>query len=551
MRKWVIAVCVVLASSAWSGQVQAQVETFDYTVEEGDTCESIAEEFYGHLGGCDLIEKYNPGGGSGPKISPGNVLQLPTSVAKAEAMVDRKHGSVRAREPDRSWHNANVGEELFRTWRVNTLEEARAELAFRDKSKLKMRQNTLIIIYGGSREKIRRKRSHARLEKGTLRSRLGELSGDEGLDLDTPSASAKLNKGNSLVDVEENGTTRVANHGGKPVDVSGRGSAAKKTVTVKAGMGTKVEKGKPPTPPKKLPPAPAWKPGPRNTLSLGGERSAVTAEWEPVDEAAEYFVEVAADKGGIEVMKSAYVPSDVTRLRVENLPPGTYYATVSSIDADKFEGIPSKRLRLRVLPVNYDAAARLDDGESPRFVLGSRLSAPGETKCAVEDEKPAGSVRMTAPGAFELHCIGPDGEAAEPRSFTVASPEVEVGGPGFRDGRVEVALGQFALVDLSFDPIAPSDLNVVVRGEGMAESVEATPTPVTRKRWRVKVAPGGEKPGEATLRVRSGESQTLKEIPIRIRPGATAEKKMRGGDGSSESQRSLRVGFREIGRAHV
>lgn len=495
----------------------AQVETFEYTVEEGDTCESIAEEFYGHVGGCDLIDKYNADDGKQPDLTPGNVLELPTRVARAEALVDQKHGSVRAREPERSWRPAEIGDELYRSWRVNTLERARAQLNFRNASRLKMREETLVIIYGGDREETERRYTRARLQNGTLRSKLDELAGGGGMQIDSPSARAELGIGESLFEVDEAETTRVANHGGEPIEVSGKGSASDESVSVGENKGTKVEKGEPPSPPQKLPPSPTWQGEPTSVLAFGGEQRTIRASWETVEEAEEYFVELTADRRGVEVVKSAYVSADVTSLEVRELPTGSYFATVSSIDGDGFEGVPSERLAIRVVSVDYEEAQRLDEGDSaPRFALGTRLAAPGEMNCALGDGAPKPTVRLRSPGEYEFRCRSSDGRWTRRRAIEVARPKLELDGRDVSaDGAVVFRRGEFGIVELAFSPSVPPDVEFMFR-EADERVLRASPTPTGRRRLRVKIEASDGAPERATMVARSSDGTELVTVPVRL-----------------------------------
>ncbi len=549
--RWGVVVWLLVVVWWGPAEVSAQVETFEYTVEQGDTCESIAEEFYGHVGGCDLIEKYNAEEGGEPNLTPGNVLELPTKVARAEALVDRKHGSVRARDPEQSWRPAEIGDELYRAWRVNTLQRARAELAFRNASQLKMREQTLVIIYGGSREDTERDRTRATLQEGKLRSKLDELAGGGGMEVDSPSAQMALGVGESLLGVDEEKTTRVANHGGEPIEVTGKGSASNQTVSVAENMGTKVEQGSAPTPPRKLPPSPGWTSEPVDVLAFGDEERTVRAAWEPVDEAEEYFVEFAADRQGIEVIRSVYVPADVTSLEVRELPPGSYFATVSTIDAEGFESIPSERREIRVVAIEYDEAQRLEGEQEPTFALGARLSAPGETACAVGDGEAEPAVRLEAVGEQEFRCRRAGGDWTVRRTIAVAKPEVEVGGRDVgEEGEVAFRRGRFGLVELAFAPSLPPGVQYVFPGVDEGALV-AAPTPTGQRRVRVRIEAGEQAPSEAILEVRSSRGATLVEVPVRVAE-APAEQEREPVDEPDGPGRALRVGalggaFGELG----
>jgi len=547
------AAAVAVGSMAAASPARAQVETTEYTVQEGDTCESIADEYYDHEGGCELIEKYNTSGGEAPSYEAGEVLELPTKVVKPEAHVDQRYGPVRSREPDREWESAVVGQELFESWRVNTLDTARAQLGFRDRSELKMREQTLVIIYGGSREKTQRTRQRAELEEGKLRSRLSELSGEESLQIDTPSARAEANEGEGFYDVEKDGTTRVANHGGEPIEVAGKGSAAaQKTVTVREGMGTQVERGKPPSPPEELPPAPEWKPRATGRLSLGGEPVRLAAAWESVDEASEYFVELAADPEGIEIVESAYVSADITQLEVQELPPGTYYATVSTIDADEFEGIPSERVEFRVFEVDYDPRSRVDGAEVPTFVVGSRLDLPRGVTCTTSDtEEPSGTVRLGVPGTKTLRCGEGNDREIDPLELRVARPDVSFGGPSFAEDRITVRETGFATVDLEFEPQTPDDLEVGLASERDLEGWSAEATPVTGRRLRVRVEAPPAASGRAELVVRVGEDLELARVPVAVEEAEGRRPSRRRESTSTADLRTVRAGLHVGGLGRI
>ena len=60
------------------------VETFEYTVRDGDTCAAIAKRFFGDAKRYDIIHQYNPGMGPTPHdLKAGRILILP-KVATAK-----------------------------------------------------------------------------------------------------------------------------------------------------------------------------------------------------------------------------------------------------------------------------------------------------------------------------------------------------------------------------------------------------------------------------------------------------------------------------------
>ena len=149
------------------------------------------------------------------------------------------------------------GQGLWRRWRVNSGQRSSAQLWFlRERARLEMRENTLVVIYGPTTERASTGR-HAVLERGALTARLGELSGGARATVETPSAVTSSSGGDSLIHLLEGDTTLVSNYSGEGVEVTGR-TPSKKTVAVPQGMGTRVERGKSPTKPRPLPEPPAW-----------------------------------------------------------------------------------------------------------------------------------------------------------------------------------------------------------------------------------------------------------------------------------------------------
>lgn len=373
MRRW-IAFLVALAAPSVAFAQEMEV----YTVKAGDTCSSIAEAFYGDARFFTSIHRANDLGEPPHVLKPGMKLNLPT---EAEATLSRKRGRVQAQAPKAGWTSASEGLELYRAWRVNTLEQARALVGFRDDSELVLRENTLIVIFGDAQSSTQQRGGRAVLESGALRSRLGELSG---VTVETPTATAKLGEGSAVVAVDGESATLVSNHEGAATQFASK-SAPAAPVTVKAGYGSKAKKNERPSKPRPLPPRPIWEAGPRSFATF--DSSTISASWHAVPQAARYFVEVTSDAGGVQVMQAVYAPAEVTRLEVQGLPTGSYYATVSAIDEEGFESIPAERLELRVARIAAPPGS-ISTEEPLRFYAGTTLTAPAGLTCRADEAQP-------------------------------------------------------------------------------------------------------------------------------------------------------------------
>ncbi len=411
------------------------VELFDYTVKKGDTCAAIAKRFFGDRKAYGRIHKHNPDMGPTPhKLVPGTVLKLPKAGAKKpDARVTATERKVEARAPkDTGWKDAPQGFELFRGWRVSTLERAFAEVTFRDTSRIYMRENTLVIIYGGSDGSARRTSTTAKLDRGALRSRLGELSGGKSLSIETPSASTDLTGGAALVTVDDAGTARVANHGGGTASVK---SKTGKKVVVPELSGSKVPKGKAPTPPKPLPPTPLWDRSNATAFVIpAGSAGSITGAWKPVAKAKTYRVEVGRMAQGGFVMSSVSVPDTATQFEVHGLMPGEYFATVAAVDDDAFESPPSRLYQTKVVsaPLVGPAGAAVTmptptDGQAAapvRVLPGARLDSPAGFRCAAGTDALGDEVIVRGHGVQQIRCE--DGSGSPIPGFAVEVVGVQV-----------------------------------------------------------------------------------------------------------------------------
>ncbi len=443
----------VLGVSAVSQDAAAQEReaTFQYTVQRGDTCQGLAERFYGTKDAWAKVHQHNALGPMPHHLQAGTVLTLPLAAgSNPDAKLTELRGTVQARPPaERDWQRAQRGLDLYRAWRVNSLERSTAEITFRDTTALQMRENTIVIIYGATSTRARRQTMEAELQSGALRTRLGELAGGAApkgsgepaisLIISTASSLTTLDDTAALVEAEPDGTARVANHRGASATVAGRtkkGGGAGRAVTVQAGYGTRVKPASEPEPPRPLPPAPQWASSdPAGFVTLG-EQGTIRGSWSPVAQAARYRVEVATEPNGRGLLEAVEVPSSVTSFEVQGVPPGSYFVSVSAVDGDKFEGPPSEVRTKQLIRV----APRGAEATGGAWRQGMVLEVPEGVRCALGGEEPTRRLVLREAAAGELRCVDAAGVALAPQPVTVeASPAaVRLSPPDSAGGPVEV-----------------------------------------------------------------------------------------------------------------
>lgn len=400
-------------------------EVNDYTVKLGDSCAGIARRVLGDARRWRDIGTYNPGycGTIQKVLLPGAVLRLPypgepgqaapaseegttqpePALPGADARVTTVVHQVEAKAPDApAWVAALQGTDLFRGWRVSTGEGSAAELTFRDQSLLTLRQNALVIIYGQSAQASRRPASRARLERGTLRSRLSELAGD--FTIETAAAEATLGPGSGVVAVDEAGASLVARHEGRPAQVRAAGA----TVEVPAGTGSRVRQGERPSAPRPLPAAPTWAPG----LEAFGPGAPLVVGWQPISGAAQYRLEVSRQVDGADPVASASVVG-LPQLTLD-LPPGRYYAQVAVVDADGFESRPAPPRMFALSPalIELPGGGQPSDTEPHLVPTGTRITPPEGFRCGLSGQSPvAGPLTFDRPAVAQVACVDAAGEA--------------------------------------------------------------------------------------------------------------------------------------------
>jgi hypothetical protein len=401
--------CTAALIAALAATVHAE-PTRDYVVKDGDTCIKIATDELGDRQLYLRIHALNPQLGPLPHIlRAGQILKLPRIGGDTgpDARLTSARGAVKVRRPtDAIWDAAQRGMELFRAWRVNARTRSSAEITFRDASRLYMREDTIVVIYGPAAARTPTVAVEATLDSGALESRLAAATGGGAaptLRIHTPSALADLAVGEALVSVDQ-GASIVANHGGQParvraVDAQQRPRGA--AVAVAAGMGSKVRPGQLPDKPRPLPPAPTWPTGaPDRYVSIAGAGATVATRWTPVATAARYRLAIVGD-GDVDIT-AAIAPATATGLELHGLPAGHYRARVATIDADGFEGVRSpdfafEVIEVAVIPPGATAPAAaappaiIADAEAgadltaavapPALAVGTRVVAPDGIAC--------------------------------------------------------------------------------------------------------------------------------------------------------------------------
>lgn len=368
----------------------ASAETIDYAVVRGDTCKGLSLKFWGDPMRYDKLHELNPQMGPEPHtLVPGTILKV--NKLGPEAKVTFVRNSVEAATP--APHPAARNEPLMKGHKVSTLGNSNAEVTFNDATKLQLGEHTLVVILGGTRSAAARTAEDTTLVRGTLSAFLKDVGGKAPpLKVATPSSRVDLTSGgHSKVYVDDAATTRLAVYQGRSSI-----TAVGKKVEVDAGFGSKAENGKAPTPPRPLPVAPAWgKLPPTIALTVGpdAEIAGTYGAGAGGPQVSAWHVQLSRDEEFNDLVLDANVGVEILELQAKKLVDGAYFARVSGIDADRFEGPYSPVAQVRVVqpkvtPATAGKLGAIDVGaglfcavdDRPRVAVSAPiLLAPAET----------------------------------------------------------------------------------------------------------------------------------------------------------------------------
>lgn len=321
-----------------------------YTVEPGDSCWSIALKFFGSGEKYTLIHQFNRLGPLPHLLKPGQTIRLPLSAQNPDAKIGWLQRDVKTRAPYAiDWRKAKEDMGLWKLYKVITGRGAAAGIRFEDESNLRMRENALLVIYGGSVDKTHNEniiKTKVKVEEGTVVAGLNKLDGKP-LRVQTPSALVELKSKRSQIEVDRQKMSILSVHQGK-ANIAAQGAK----IDVPSGYGTTVQKGKKPNKPKKLPQAPQWKITGNGIIPISkGDNSGFVAKWHSVKGAAKYRVEFAKDKAFRYPLLVALVDAKITQFKTEKLKAGRYFARISAIDKLKLEGKPSTIKEWKIIPL--------------------------------------------------------------------------------------------------------------------------------------------------------------------------------------------------------
>lgn len=356
-----------------------------WTVLPGESCSDIATALYGSKLYANLLERYNDVRCTlNDDLPDGVTLVVPEKITEvAPATVAALAPDVREKPPGGSWGNATTGMPLLRNHSVNTLERARADILFVDRSRIVMAAHTLVIIYGTAKESSKSQQSASiELEQGEVQAGILALRGHSLAIAVRGGGEVAANSRDTVLRNRADATTVSV------FDGSAKVRAAGVSVEVPTYFGSRFSPTQPPSKPRPLPPAPRFSADSDEGVILTSEGAGViSTAWGIVERAASYRIEIARDTAFRDLVAREEVPANITAFRAERMPSGTYHVRVRVIDDEDFLGLPTPTRSVHVVAVSIKGGnGQVDRGTisvSPYSLLS--VQADRELELSIDD----------------------------------------------------------------------------------------------------------------------------------------------------------------------
>ncbi len=317
-------------------------------------------------------------------------------IRSVSAILARKQGTVQSRKPrEPVWTAAVVKQDLVEQERLRTLAASRAGVLFVDGSEIRMDENSLAVI-GEMKENIIKHSLTVDVVvlKGDILAQLSSLSGRKRFSVAAPGVTTQVRstRFRTLRDAAQ--ATRIANYNGE-IDVA----AMARQVTIRKDEGTKVEKGSPPTPPRKLLPPPTV------IAPLADQvffTPTVRFQWRPIEKARLYVLEISADRSFASPIHIAQTESDAYEWRSDRK--GIYYFRIHAIDDDRFPGPFSEPAAFFVnidTTPPYLTVRTPEEGAAPTDCDSGAVRVRGTVETTATVEINGAPVRTDAAGGFD------------------------------------------------------------------------------------------------------------------------------------------------------
>ncbi len=311
----------------------------------------------------------------------------------AEAIVSDLIGTVQGRLPqDLVWHARGLRSSLVEEEKVRTLSNSFAEIMFRDESRLRLNANSQAVIQQMRVDLLsKRQVANVSLVEGDVYALLGANRARKSFELEVSGVETQIDSRNFWVGKQGN-ESRFANYDDAEVYVSSGGER----VSLGKNQGTLVRMLQAPTAPRVLLPITELKAPDDDQIVY---RKEVTLEWDPVEGAVSYWLEIGADPVYFNTFINRW-GVEGTKLSIDELEDGTFYWRVAAIDDQNFPGAKSKVRRFTLKNTERPPFLVVSAPDDASYVRRPMVTVVGESETIATVFVNNVAVTMNDGGAF-------------------------------------------------------------------------------------------------------------------------------------------------------
>lgn len=317
----------------------------EHLVKQGDTLERLSTEFYGDVKLWTELQKYNQV--VNPKhLQPGSMLRIPVKylpLQSAEVSFVQGQASV-ATKPGAEPAELKAGQKLTEGAEIKVAPDSFVTVKLADGSLIRIQAQSNVQL-----QQLRRKgragslQSVLEMQQGGVNATVGtEPDPSRKFEIRTPRASTSVRGTTFDVSLTDGGNALSSvTHG----TVSVQGSDRKNVAAISEGQGISVNGDGQLGQAQQLLPSPDLSSIP-DTME---DSNFLSLQFEPVQQASAYQVQIARDESMSEVLRSGTFSSAQVRMKLVD--DGSYYLLARAVDSQQLPGMPAKRkLKVKTQP---------------------------------------------------------------------------------------------------------------------------------------------------------------------------------------------------------
>lgn len=364
------------------------------------------------------------------------------SNQKSDATLAFGKGNIEAKKPvEPLWKVVPVLAKLFENDRIRTLSNSFAEILFQDKSKIKLSENSQLVIQKARIDLLKnRTEAEVKLEKGNAYAFLSGKSAKKDFKVSVPGAESNINSKSFYLKKEEK-STKIANYDGE-IAISSKG----KSVVIKENQGSTVSDNGGVTDPKDLLPSPELL---RPADKMRALADSVIFEWSAVNGAKHYWLEISNEK---DFQNTVFSSRTLTKNSFGiRLGQGVYYWRVAAEDNEGFPGPYAKEFTLNFEARSTYAFISVSSPQNGTIFSQPNITIKGTTEPDNELTINGGkAVVDSISGGYEYPVVLKEG--VNSIQINAVNP---TGGQTTIDLQVKYQID--SIISLSLDPALPRD----------------------------------------------------------------------------------------------